>query len=173
MEPVRRSYSSMNAPVRFLFAAVIVLLATGRLKASPVIFVVRHAEKLAMLGNDPNLSPAGQKRAEALARMLKDANIMAIFTSQFKRTQETAAPLAKATNVTSTSVAANDLPQLIQKLREGQGNALVVGHGDTIPQLMKMLGINEAVQIPDNDYGELFVVSMTDKPQLLRLHYPF
>jgi hypothetical protein len=53
------------------------------------------------------------------------------------------------------------------------GNALVVGHGNTIPDLMKALGIAIAINIPDADYTEIFVVSLSDPPQLLRLHYPF
>ena len=163
----------MNMTIRVAFAAMVLLLASGRLNATPVVFVVRHAEKLAVPGNDPDLSPAGQKRAEALARMLKDAEVTAIFTTQFKRTWETAAPLANATDVAPTTVPANDLSGLTQKLREAKGNVLVVGHGDTIPQLLKMLGIEKPIAIPDNDYGELFVVSMTDKAQLLHLHYPF
>jgi hypothetical protein len=57
-------------------------------------------------------------------------------------------------------------------LHQLNGNALVVGHGDTIPDIIKALGIDPTVTIPDNDYTELFVVSLGAKPQLLRLHYP-
>ena len=49
--------------------------------------IVRHAEKAASDGKDPDLSPAGRARAEALVRILKDSGITAIFTSEFKRTQ--------------------------------------------------------------------------------------
>jgi hypothetical protein len=53
------------------------------------------------------------------------------------------------------------------------GNALVVGHGNTIPDLLKALGIATPVSIPEDDYTEIFAVSVGDAPQLLRLHYPF
>jgi hypothetical protein len=53
------------------------------------------------------------------------------------------------------------------------GNALVVGHGNTIPDLVKALGIATPVSIPDDDYSELFTLIIGDPPQLLRLHYPF
>jgi hypothetical protein len=53
------------------------------------------------------------------------------------------------------------------------GNALVVGHGNTIPDLMKQLGISTPLKIPDDDYTEIFVVLPGDSPQLLRLHFPF
>jgi probable phosphoglycerate mutase len=149
------------------------LLLASAAAATPVIFIVRHAEKATAGGNDPDLSVAGRKRAEALARILKDARITDAFVTEFKRTQETAAPTAKAAHVTPTVVPANDVPGLAAKLRAVKGNALVVGHGNTIPDLVKALGIAEPTNIPEDDYAEIFVVSVGDAPQLLRLHYPF
>ena len=142
-------------------------------EAAPVIFIVRHAEKATTGGNDPDLSVAGQKRAEALARILKDSQITAVFATEFKRTQETAAPTAKAAHVNPTVVPANDVAALAAKVRALNRNALVVGHGNTIPDLMKALGITTPITIPEDDYSEIFVVSLHDPPQLLRLHYPF
>ncbi len=140
--------------------------------ARPIVIVVRHAEKAANDGNDPSLSPAGRTRAEALAVLVKDAGITAIFTSEFKRTQETAAPLATALGITSTVVPAKETAMLVAKLHELHGNALVVGHGNTIPDLVKALGIETPVDVAEDDYTELFVVMLGEKAQLLRLHYP-
>ncbi len=151
----------------------IFLLVVAAAEAAPVIFVVRHAEKAITAGNDPDLSVAGQKRAEALARILKDSQISAVLVTEFKRTQKTAAPTARAAHVTPTVVPANDVPGLIGKLRALNGNALVVGHGNTIPELVKALGVATPISIPDDDYTEILVVSLGDVPQLLRLHYPF
>jgi 2,3-bisphosphoglycerate-dependent phosphoglycerate mutase len=139
--------------------------------AAPVIFIVRHAEKAKIGGNDPDLSETGQKRADALARILKDSQITAVFVTEFKRTQETAAPTAKEVQLSSVVVPANDVGSLAAKVRGLSGNALVVGHGNTIPELMKALGIATSIAIPENDYSEIFVVSLHDPPQLLRLHY--
>ena len=97
---------------------------------------------------------------------------MAIFTSEFKRTQETAAPTATSVHVAPTVVAAKDTAALVAKLHQLNGNALVVGHGDTIPNIIKALGINSPINIPDDDYSELLIVTLGDKPQLFRLHYP-
>ena len=155
-----------------LIVSIFLLLAPAA-NATPVIFLVRHAEKATTGGNDPDLSVAGRKRAEALAHILKDAQITAVFVTEFKRTQETAAPTAKAAQVNPTVVPANDISGLVAKLRALNGNALVVGHGNTIPELVKGLGITTPVSIPEDDYTEIFVVSVGDKPQLLRLHYPF
>ena len=151
----------------------IFLLVVAAAEAAPVIFLVRHAEKATTAGNDPDLSVAGQKRAEALARILKDSQISAVLVTEFKRTQETAAPTARAAHVSPTVVPANDMGSLVEKLSALNGNALVVGHGNTIPDLLKALGIATPVSIPEDDYTEIFAVSVGDAPQLLRLHYPF
>src|SRR6266480_1704489 len=154
-------------------ALVVLLFVSGPIvSAQPVVVIVRHAEKAANGGNDPDLSSPGHARAEALAPILKDSGITAIFTSEFKRTQETAAPTATSARVTPTVVAAEDTAALVRKLHQLNGNALVVGHGDTIPDIVKALGINSSINIPDADYSELLIVILGDKPQLFRLHYP-
>lgn len=153
------------------FALVVLLLVVASAaSAEPIVVIVRHAEKMDN-SEDAGLSPAGRARAEQLARILKDAHITAIFTSERKRTQETAAPLAKSTGVAPTIVPAKDYTTLVSKLRQAPGAALVVGHGNTIPDIIKALGVETPVQIPDDDYSDLFVVALQGKPQLLRLHY--
>ena len=140
---------------------------------APVVFIVRHAEKATSGGKDPDLSVQGQKRADALAHILKDSQIASVFVTEFKRTQETAAPTARAADVSPTVVPANDVGVLVEKLRALNSNALVVGHGNTIPDLLKALGIATPVSIPEDDYAEIFAVFLGNEPQLLRLHYPF
>jgi len=96
-----------------------------------------------------------------------------VFVTELKRTQETAAPTARAAEVSPTVVPANDIAALAQKLRALNGNALVVGHGNTIPDLLKALGITTPATIPEDDYTEIFAVLVGDAPKLVRLHYPF
>jgi broad specificity phosphatase PhoE len=153
-----------------LFLLVFVSVSTA--SAQPIVVIVRHAEKATNGGNDPDLSSAGRARANELARILKDSGTTAIFTSEFKRTQETAAPTATLIHVTPTVVAAKDTAALVARLHQLDGNALVVGHGDTIPNIVKALGINSSINIPDADYSELLIVILGDKPELFRLHYP-
>ena len=104
---------------------------------------------------------------------MKDSQVTSVFVTELKRTQETAAPTAKAAHVTPTVIPANDIGALVEKLRALNGNALVVGHGNTIPELLKALGIATSVSVPEDDYSEIFVVMTGDTAQLLRLHYPF
>jgi broad specificity phosphatase PhoE len=159
-------------PIKALVVILWLFIAVSFASAEPFVVIVRHAEKAANDPKDPDLSPAGHVRAEALARILKDASISAIFTSEFKRTQETAAPTSVSSGVAPTIVGGKDIAGLVSKLHEASGNVLVVGHGDTIPDIIKALGVNAPIQIPDQDYTEIFVVNLGDKPQLLRLHYP-
>jgi len=137
----------------------------------PTIFFVRHAEKAATGGNDMNLSAAGRARAKSLATVLKDAGISAIYTSEFKRTRQTAEPLAKALKVTPEVIRADDQATLITRLKGSSGSVLVVGHSDTVPELVKTLGITTTIKIGDNDYDNLFVLTLGPEPRLIRLHY--
>ena len=158
----------MTKRLGFYFLLLSAFLSTAM--AQSTIFIVRHAEK-ADATKDPNLSEAGRARAEALAKTLKDANITAIYATEFKRTQQTAAPLAKALGISVTTLPAKDNAAFIAKLSASTGNVLVVGHGDTIPDLIKALGISDPINIAENDYDNLFAVELDQKPHLIRLHY--
>jgi 2,3-bisphosphoglycerate-dependent phosphoglycerate mutase len=155
---------------RFVFCCLLLSVLVATATAQSTIFIVRHGEKTDS-SNDSDLSEAGRARAEALAKMLKDKNITAIYATEFKRTQQTAAPLAKTLGVTVTTLPAKDNAALIAKLRSLNGNALVVGHGNTIPDLIKALGISEPMNIGENDYDNLFEIVLEEKPKLIRLHY--
>jgi phosphohistidine phosphatase SixA len=183
-----------------MFAAAVLavtLLHAGPAAADQVFFFVRHAERTdaaaptpapppstpaaaqkgaphgMMIPADPPLSAAGEQRAAKLAAMLASSGIKAIFTSEYKRTRQTAAPLAQKLNVKPVMAPAKDPAPLVEQLRHLQGSALVVGHADTVPDLMRQLGVTETVVIGDNDYDNLFVVVRTaaGKATLIRLKY--
>ena len=151
-----------------LLLSCVLLVSTAA--AQSTIFLVRHAEKKTG-GDDPDLTKAGRARAESLATMLKDADITAIYTSEVKRTQQTAAPLAKALHVKPEVIPANDRDGLVTKLRGSSGNVLVVGHSNTIPEIIKALGISTPVTIGDKDFDNLFIVVLEQKPRMMRLRY--
>ncbi len=126
------------------------------------IFLVRHAEK-ASAAPDAPLSPAGEKRADCLAKMLKDANIKQIYVTDAKRTQQTAAPLAKALKLAPTIRPAKDPNTLIRDLFYGTGgDILVVGHSDTLPFILARLKAGTVPAIADSEYDRLFVVTIAE-----------
>jgi broad specificity phosphatase PhoE len=157
---------------RLIFFLLLSGLFVSAAAAQSTVFIVRHAEKAQSGGNDPDLSDSGRARAEALAKMLKDAGINAIYATEFKRTQQTAAPLAKILGLSVTTVPSKETSALIAKLRDSHGNVLVVGHGNTIPDLIKEVGVAVPISISENDYDNLFVLVLDEKPRLIRLHYP-
>lgn len=140
--------------------------------AEPTIFLVRHAEKSqAGDAKDPELSDVGHARAAALAVLLKDAGITAIYATEFKRTQQTAEPFAHAAGIKTTIVPAKEAETLVVRLKEAQGNALIIGHSNTIPEILKSLGARDPPPINDSDYDNLFVLVPGPPVQLVRLHY--
>jgi broad specificity phosphatase PhoE len=145
--------------------------------AQSQIFLVRHAERAdtgagvaPTMDANPSLSAAGRQRAESLATVLKDAGITAIYATEFKRTQETAAPLAKALGLTVITVSAKDTNALVEKLKAATANVLVVGHSNTVPDVVKALGITAPVTIGDAEYDNLFIVTTGPQPRMIRLH---
>ena len=133
-----------------------------------MVIVVRHAERAdagaaagaAMTASpDPELSAAGKARAQALVALLKDAGVTAIYTTEYRRTIDTAQPLADALKVTRTTVSAREQAGLIEKLKAHTGGAvLVVGHSNTVPAIIKALGGPEFT-IGENEYDNLFFVA--------------
>ena len=160
--------------VWLLFVAGTFAFASAASGPPPVIFLVRHAERAAISGHVPSdtgLSPEGRTRAEALARALKDAQITAIYTTEYKRTKETAAPLAQSLGIRPEVIPGDDLRSLVAKLKVAHGNVLVVGHSNTLPQIISALGISSRVVVAESDYDNLFLVVLGKEPKLIRLHY--
>jgi phosphohistidine phosphatase SixA len=162
--------------MKLLFAILTTFALAVPAAAQQTIFVVRHAERAdagagiaPMMAADPDLSEKGRARALALATVLKDAKITSIYTTQYKRTVQTAEPLARALGVQPTVVDARDTAALLEKIKAG-GNALIVGHSNTVGQILQQLGVSERITIGDDDYDDLFVVVRTEKPTMIRLH---
>jgi len=158
-----------------LLAALTVFLPAFAV-AQPAVLIVRHAERAdagttPVAGADPNLSDAGLSRAKSLAAMLKDAGITAIFVTQYKRTQQTAAPLATALGITPVTIQSADTAALVAKVKASPGNVLVVGHSNSVPAVIKGLGVDAPVVVEESEFDNLFIVSRGEKPSLVRLHY--
>ena len=156
-------------------AAALVLLALGTPAfAQKAIVVVRHAEKFDQ-STDPVLSTEGQARAEALAKALKSLDIKAVYVTQYQRTALTAAPLAAGTGLKPIQVQADATPEMVERMKKEHPTdvVLTVGHSNTVPRILKLLGATETVQIGDNDYDNLFIVvpASSGPPTLLRLKF--
>lgn len=142
--------------------------------AQKAIIVVRHAEKVDESA-DPLLSAAGTARAEALARMLRSLDVKGIYVTQYQRTALTAAPLAALMNLTPVVIEAKAGALLVERMRTEHPKdvVLTVGHSNTVPAIIKLLGATEPVELGDNEYDALFVVvpQAARPPTVLRLRY--
>lgn len=141
---------------RLLCAALAALsLLPGLAAAEPsAIYLVRHGEKLA--GQDPELSPQGQARASNIAAILHRAGITAIFSTPTKRTRQTAAPLAQRTGLTVQLYDPAAPKALVEKVRLLNGAVVVVGHSNTLPELVKLFGGAPGADIADDEFDRLY-----------------
>lgn len=146
------------------------LLCAGCARTPDVLFLVRHAER-ADDSDDTLLSPAGEARAQALARMLRDAGVTAIYTSQYRRSVDTAAPLAAALRLRPRVLPAEDTAGLARALRHERA-ALVVSHSHLLPGLLKALGA-PALTLGRSEYDNLFLLISNGAapPRLVRLRF--
>lgn len=163
---------------RLLLALVGALVLPATLGAQGTIFVVRHAERAdtsagapATMATDPDLSETGRARAASLAALLREARISEIFVTEYKRTQQTAAPLATALGLTPIVIAAKDLAGLTSRLKQLGGPALVVGHSNTVPEVIAALGVGTPVSVADTEFDHLFIVPAQSQPTVIQLRY--
>ncbi len=149
-------------------------------QATTTVIFVRHAEKAVAPEDDPSLSPAGQRRAEELMRQLVDADVVAgidaVYATPYRRTEETARPVAEALDLPLNSYDANDTEAIMEKIvREHKGKiVLVVGHSNTIPELIGNMGASKKVPpIAEDEYDNIYIVSIPwfGKTKTIRLRY--
>jgi len=137
-------------------------LLSGFLCAQSTVFVVRHADRYGT-EPDPDITPEGQRQAAALARLLADARVTQIYTTELVRTQQTAAPTAKEFSVTPVTVASDKPEELIRQilstLRAGEAT-LVVGHRASVPAIVKALTGQIVTPLAVDEYDRLQVVTL-------------
>lgn len=171
-----------------LSLAVFVTCGVAATKQPPTtVIFVRHAEKEQTKTDDPPLTAEGRARADRLATVLGKSGLNAILTSQFTRSLETAAPVERALGVKADHIVLQFSPaippgpplmtpdsraQVIRWITSHKGKTvLVVGHTNTIPDLIRALGGPE-VTIDETEYNDLFVLTLGDSPKLVHLTYP-
>src|SRR5688572_625478 len=153
-----------------LFIMVFSLMTASKLLAQTpaqpplTVILVRHAEKeiVPPENKDPNLSLAGQARAQELARMFGGAGVTSIYATQYKRTQQTVKPLADKLGLTATVVEAQKTPDLVKLLRASKPGEVVflAGHNNSVPEIIAALGGPKMPIIPETEYDNLFILTV-------------
>ncbi len=159
-----------------LFFLIFLTAAFAQAESSiTTVILVRHAEKSTTPKDDPLLTDSGKSRASHLAEMLSNAGVQAIYTSQYERTKLTAEPTAKKLNINPTVIDAaksNEFANAIRSKNAGQV-VLVVGHSNTLPEIIHALGGPEIPELDDQEYDSFFVLSVPQngESKLLKLKF--
>ncbi len=142
------------------------------------LYVVRHAEKEAsapadMMTTDTPLSAAGMERALALRDQLKEAGIGTIYSTPTHRTTGTVRPLSAATGAAIQLYDAQNPLFIKQLVRHRGAPVLVVGHSNTVDDIVNTLTGKSLLQdLPDNQYGDLFIIRLKGKKAELERSSP-
>ena len=173
------------APIGLLALAGILFLAVAfaywNSATTTTIVLVRHAEKQVGAISDAPLSPLGEVRAARLAQMFGDSatfgRVQKIYVTDTRRTQQTAAGVAQRLGVTPEIIAGKTDSKALAKrvLRENRGGrALVVGHSNTVPEIVAALSDQSDVpSMADEEFDTLYVVTVPTigRASVLRLKY--
>jgi phosphohistidine phosphatase SixA len=138
---------------------------------APYAIVVRHAEKAPTPVNDPVLSASGMARAAALDSLIGGDGVRDVVVSHLQRTRLTASvfiartsPVVHVVPISAAGTAAHiravaDTVRAIARSR-GRGGILVVGHSNTVTQIVAALGAGAPRELCDSQYSQLFRVSL-------------
>jgi 2,3-bisphosphoglycerate-dependent phosphoglycerate mutase len=137
-------------------------------KDNYTLYLVRHAEKQADGSRDPELTEAGTQRSENLARWFEDKDIRDIWSSDYKRTRDTAKPTLSKLGLKLKIYDAHDLSALSETLLSNQNNALIVGHSNTTPELARLLCNCEIEDMDESEYDRLIVISIDNSGAQVR-----
>lgn len=138
--------------------------------------VVRHAEKETgplSTPADPALTDAGRQRAMRLARSLEGESVVAVYTTPYLRTRDTALPTARAHGLVPVEYDPRQTAEtFVDALRSAHpvGTVLVVGHSNTVPQIAAALCACEVAPMSEDEYEHRFIVDI-DGEGRARLSY--
>lgn len=123
------------------------------------VFLVRHAEKTSN-STDPDLTQDGQARAIELARLLQNVELTSIFSTNYVRTINTAKPSAIQKNLQILGYDPQDLADFAKIIINLKGKHLVVGHSNTTPVLVELLGGDAISEIDEkSEYDRLYILT--------------
>jgi broad specificity phosphatase PhoE len=148
-------------------AATLLALAPLPAGAADTVYVMRHLQK--GQGDDPSLTPQGASGAAEVAALLARAPIAAVFATATRRAQETGGPLAAKRGLVVTTYDPREPQKLAAAVARTSGAVLVVGHSNTVPELVALFGGERPAALGDDDYGTIYVVT-TGSAKVAQMH---
>ena len=146
--------------MKILITALFLALASSSVSATESfsVYLTRHYDKQANVKN-PSLTDVGVARALKLSEYLSPITINSVFSTDYPRTRETAGPVAVAKDVIVELYDPRNPQVLVESVLEQSQAVLIVGHSNTIPDLVRRLG-GEADAIDESEYGTLYIVTI-------------
>jgi 2,3-bisphosphoglycerate-dependent phosphoglycerate mutase len=138
------------------------------------VYLIRHAEKVNASADPPLAPERGQGRAQTLTHILGKAGISAIFVTPFKRTQQTAAPLAAALGLTPIQYQATDAQGVAATILAGHaaGRVVVIAHSNPVDDVAAALGVQGVAELGELQFDRLFAIHrFANVAHLNRLRY--
>jgi broad specificity phosphatase PhoE len=148
---------------RLALAALLPLIVWGcaymePLQPAATFYVMRHLNTPEGVP-DPDLTAEGQRQAERLANWFPGMEPPAtIFVSTTKRAQQTVAPLAARLGVTPKLYDPADMPGLIAEVQKEPPPVLIVGHSNTVPDIIQALGGARPGPLVHEDFGDVWTI---------------
>jgi phosphohistidine phosphatase SixA len=130
--------------------------------AQPNIYVMRHLHTPAGV-SDPDLTDEGKKYAAAVSHSFQRDPPDVIYVSSTKRAQQTAAPLADRLKLTPKIYDPRDTPGLIASVSAETGTVLIVGHSNTVPDIVEKLGGQRPDDLSHEDFGDIWHIAGPEK----------
>ena len=132
--------------------------------ADATLFViVRHAEKATGDAKDPNLSETGHSRAQRMAERLAVQRMTAVYATDYRRTQQTAAPTARTQGLEIRTYDASALAaDFVARLRRehSAGFVLVVGHSNTVAAIAGALCACAVAPLREDEYDRWITITI-------------
>ncbi|HEX5794121.1 MAG TPA: phosphoglycerate mutase family protein [Rheinheimera sp.] len=155
----------MGTKLGWLFCGLLGVLPLSSTGAT--IYLVRHAEKR-QVGVDPALTACGLARANALAADLAEVKLAAVFATPYQRTQQTAAAVAHSQQLKVSLYDPRDTEALLQQLNQQNQPVLIVGHSNTVPQLVTQLSGIAMAPLTEQDFDMLYQVDTASGSNTLK-----
>jgi broad specificity phosphatase PhoE len=120
----------------------------------PSFYVMRHLQK--GMGEDPPLSAEGQANARRLIGLFAADPPRIIYVSTTRRARETAAPLARELRAKVRRYDPADTNGVVARALAERGPVLIVGHSNTVPEIVERLGGERPAALAETDYGAVW-----------------
>jgi phosphohistidine phosphatase SixA len=149
---------------------VTLLFGSFQVLAQSEIYLFRHAEKQKDGTKDPALTEQGHQRAQWLGQWFNNKEVTAIYSSDYQRTRQTVAIIAKTTGVEIQLYNPAKLEELVQLLKQKDGFYVVAGHSNTIPDTVQLLGGEPGKDINHEEYDRLYQLTLKDGKVVTKRH---